>query len=418
LLLNMLVLILAALVASSFAAPTSFFGEQIVSVNITTQTDVKKLWNLLGPEVDVWSHDSILALGDNHIRVNSTIRQAIVAAGFQVKTVIADLQKIVEEELAGQLEANLNQSDFFTSYHSYAEIRTFVQQLASSSPLVTYIPSIGKSIEGRDIAAIRIFGGGQTTDSTPRVWFQGGQHAREWIAPATVLYIVNQLVQDYATNPNVKDLLNNIEFVIVPLCNPDGYEFARASNRLWRKNRRPVPPYYGVDLNRNWDVYWGKGEGSSPFPGSDVYRGTGPFSEPESAAISSLLKSLPNVIGAIDWHSYSQLILRPYGWTYQTCPQEKELSAMGTAWSAVIRSVSGIYYTSQTSSDLYLTDGAASDWFYEIGVVPAFTIELRDTGQYGFVLPPAQIKPTGAENYQGVLYYVTSIYQLFLQKKI
>jgi carboxypeptidase A1 len=103
-----------------------------------------------------------------------------------------------------------------------------------------------------------------------------GQHAREWIAPATALYMAHKLTSEFSEAQPVNHLLHNMEIVIVPIVNPDGYEYTRSGDRLWRKNRRinNGSSYMGVDLNRNWDIKWGQiSGGSSGNPSSEVYRG-------------------------------------------------------------------------------------------------------------------------------------------------
>jgi len=244
-------------------------------------------------------------------------------------------------------------------------------------------------------------------------FFQGGQHAREWIGPATVMYLISQLLENYGKDAIVTKLLDSMEFVIVPLINPDGYEWTHTNERLWRKNRRKnTGGSFGVDLNRNWNDHWG-GSGSSGVPTSDTYRGTSAFSEPESLHVSNFITSMDlqgNILAAIDFHSYSQLVLRPYGWTTANCPDNQALKILGDGISFEIQRNSAKRYTSQRSIDLYITTGSASDWFYQEGIWGAYTIELRDTGAYGFVLPPAQIIPTGNEIWASMLYFVNAVF--------
>jgi len=210
----------------------------------------------------------------------------------------------------------------------------------------------------------------------------------------------------------VTRLLSNVQFVIVPLSNPDGYEYAHTNERLWRKNRRKnTGGSYGVDLNRNWNDHWG-GAGSSGIPTSDTYRGTSAFSEPESLSVSNYISKNnmeDNILGAIDFHSYSQLVLRPYGWTTANSPDNTALKIIGDGVSYEIQRQSGYRYTSQRSIDLYITTGSASDWYYMEGIWAAYTIELRDTGQYGFLLPPAQIIPTGNEIWASIKYFSNTV---------
>jgi len=254
--------------------------------------------------------------------------------------------------------------------------------------------------------------GARSSSSVKRVWINGGQHAREWVGPSTVLYILEKLLTENTKDAVTTEILTKSQFVIVPLVNPDGYEYAWTNDRLWRKNRRNNGANsFGVDLNRNWDIQWGGG-GSSGDRNSDTYRGTAPFSEPESKVVSDYLKSnnlQKNIIAAIDFHSYSQLILRPYGYTNTNCPDEVRLKSLGATMATEIQKKYGLAYSNIKSIELYVTTGTAGDWFYAIGIVPSYTFELRDTGTYGFRLPTNQIIPTGEENWAAVKKFIITL---------
>jgi murein tripeptide amidase MpaA len=389
------------------AQVTRYDGHKVLRVTVENESQLQALQKVTDSlYLDIWSRDSALGIGANDIRVSSIEEESLIRALVPTTTtLITDVQKLIDDQTVTK---PYNQT-WFTSYHRYSEIVAFTQELAGKYPnIATFIPSIGKTVEGRDIPAIQITG---SKDPSPkRIWFQGGQHAREWIGPATVMYIINEMLTKYGTDDKVTQMVNSVEFTIVPLINADGYEFSQTSTRLWRKNRkRNSDGSYGVDLNRNWNDHWG-GEGSSPDPRSDVYHGTGPFSEPESKAASNYLDSIiPNVLAAIDFHSYSQLVLRPYGWTRTNCPDEKALKALGDGVRDAIYLVHQKTYVSQRAIDLYVTTGSAGDWFYQEGIWGAYTIELRDTGQYGFILPPSQIIPTGQEIWSSMLYFVETV---------
>jgi len=134
-------------------------------------------------------------------------------------------------------------------------------------------------------------------------------------------------------------------------------------------------------------------------------------------------KAQAPVIGAIDMHSYSQLILRPWGYTRTNSPDETFLKSVGDGMRDVIRSVGGVAYTSQKSIDLYVTTGTASDWFYDEEATEnnggfraaGFTLELRDTGRYGFLLPPTEIIPCGTEIYHAFVYYAQRVTEAPIQ---
>jgi len=409
---RLLLLFVALLVVGSFAEKTRFDGHRLVSAEISTEeqrTAVEKLG------LDAWSHDSNVVVGENHILLPPGLEGVLSDLGVPIlDTLIEDVQKIIDQQEAERKPAA--DGDFFTAYHVFEEIVFETKRLAEEhSSLVTYIPSIGTSIQGRDLVAVVIHGGPSSLTvqsrgafnvptSVPKIVFTGGQHAREWISPATVMYIFNELVTKYGTDDRVTELLNKVAIVIVPVSNPDGYDFAWTNNRLWRKNRRRNSGgSFGVDLNRNWDTHWG-GEGSSRSQPSDTYCGTGPFSEPESTAISTFSRGLGKVLAAVDWHSYSQLILRPWGWTRTPPPTDAALRLLGGHMREAIRETHGKLYVNEASWELYFTTGTASDWFFDkANISISYTIELRDTGRFGFVLPPAEIKPTGQESWEAAL---------------
>jgi carboxypeptidase A4 len=113
-----------------------------------------------------------------------------------------------------------------------------------------------------------------------------GVHAREWISPAVATYIIRELQKDTG-------LLNKMDFYVMPVLNPDGYEYSHTKDRLWRKTRslqrsanvtsttKRTRPCYGVDANRNWDSHWAE-RANVTDPCSHNYPGTKPFSEPET----------------------------------------------------------------------------------------------------------------------------------------
>jgi len=229
----------------------------------------------------------------------------------------------------------------------------------------------------------------------------------------------SNLVDDYnAKVDDVVNILENINLAIVPITNPDGYVYSWNTDRNWRKNRFPNGgTCYGVDINRNYPDHWGQG-GSSNLPCSDTYMGPSVASERETQNTVNYFKGFQQyapVYAAIDWHSYSQLVLRPYGWTMNDSPDETVLKAQGDAYAAAIASTSGRNYTSQKSIQLYVTTGTASDWFYgddatsgnkQNGIsyrAAGYTVELRPLNNPpGFQLPPVEIIPTGNENYVAV----------------
>jgi len=383
-----------------------FHGEKVVRANIQTQLQLQELNKL---DLDVWSHDSLLSVGTVDMRVNASDIEVMRSLGVDLEVFIGDLEALLSQEREDLINrTNELGASWYDAYHTYAEIVQHLQDIANSFPqLARYVATIGKSVQGMDIPALIVTA---TTSPSRRVFFGGGQHAREWIGPATAMYVTEQLIVKYSTDADVKRILDNFLFVLVPVINTDGYSYTWTTNRLWRKNRRAnAGGSFGVDLNRNWDDHWCE-IGGSTTPSSDTYCGTGPFSEPETRSASSFVLQYVPFNGAIDYHSYSQLILRPYGWTQTPPPNDAIPKAAGDGYAAAVRAVEGKIYTSQYAWQLYYTSGTSRDWFGSKGNIPrGYTIELRDTGQFGFQLPANQIIPTGEENFAAVKWFANHI---------
>jgi len=254
------------------------------------------------------------------------------------------------------------------------------------------------------------------------VYFQCLIHAREWISGAVCSYLADTLLKAYeGGDARVKHIFDNLEIVFIPFVNPDGYVYTWTNDRLWRKNRRPNPgsTCAGTDLNRNYPEMWGNGGGSTN-PCSETFEGSAAGSEVEVQNAIKYFNDLAAkqvVVAMIDWHSYGQLINRPWGWTPNDCPDEDVIRAIGDQYSADVFVVHNRTYVNQKAFQLYETSGTSRDYFYGNGSqfnninrgyrAVAWTIELRPTtARPGFELPPIEIIPTGQENYAGILNFL------------
>ena len=212
-----------------------------------------------------------------------------------------------------------------SGYHDYAEMVAEINALVAAKPAIAQKLSIGTSYEGRDMPLIKISDNVATDENEPEILFNAHQHAREHLTVEMALYILHLLIDGYGTDTRITNLVNSREFWIVPDMNPDGgeYDIATGTYRSWRKNRQPNAgsSNVGTDLNRNWSYQWGCCGGSSGHaPSSETYRGPSAFSAPETQRLRNFVNS--RVIGGaqqikahIDWHTYSQLVLWPYGYT-------------------------------------------------------------------------------------------------------
>ena len=296
-----------------------------------------------------------------------------------------------------------------TGYHSAESLEQDLRDLATSAPEIAELQQIGSSLEGRPIWALRI---GERRGSARKLMFMGCHHAREWIAVEVPFLLAKHLVTQANQSP-VKDWLQTGELWVAPMVNPDGHEFSRQVARLWRKNRRPnADGSFGVDPNRNYGYMWGtlNVSTSSHVPSDETYVGPRAFSEPETRAVRDVIaRELFRAV--ITYHSYSQLILYPWGYTDDPIVDvgdRTRMADLATTMHTLIKGVHGKVYTPQQSSQLYPTAGDTTDWTYGVYGVPSFTIELRPErfDQGGFILPPDQIQPTWEENKPAVLEFI------------
>ena len=391
--------ILGLLVLGSAPGAAPYDGHAVVRTLPQTQAEVEAVLELAS---DVWTErrpapgvglDVVVAPGD---------LASLELSGVDYEMVVEDLQTVVDAE-RDRLSAGAMQprADWFSEYRDLASIDAYFDMLADENPDRVTVVELGSSIEGRMIRALEIRGEGE---GQPAVFINGTQHAREWISPMVNMCVADRLLTAYETDSEVRALLDQVSIYVVPMVNPDGFEYTWTTERYWRKNRRDG---IGVDLNRNWAAGWGEEPGSSDDPESNNYRGTAPFSEPETAAVRDYVLARPEIASHVDFHAYSQLVLFPYSYTYDPPPMLDELRGWAYALSDILDEVHGIDYLPLYGPDFYFASGTAPDWtITELGSF-SFTIELRPAGaeqfELGFALPPQQIKPTCDEGLEATL---------------
>ncbi|KAJ8043775.1 Mast cell carboxypeptidase A [Holothuria leucospilota] len=203
--------------------------------------------------------------------------------------------------------------------------------------------------------------------------------------------------------------METFDYYIVPLLNVDGYAYSHSTDRLWRKNRSPnhFPRCIGTDLNRNYPNHWNE-EGASGNECDVCYRGDHESSEAEIQGIVNFLMELKvsgtEFLSLIDFHSYSQMLLYPWAYSANVGypPDYTDHSEAAAVGVSAIKSVYGTIYThGPVAKLLYSASGNSIDWGYaNLGAKYSYAVELRDTGEYGFLLPEDQIEPTGVETFE------------------
>ncbi|CAG2113811.1 unnamed protein product [Medioppia subpectinata] len=315
------------------------------------------------------------------------IKEELTQLNINFTVSIEDLQKAIEEERV-EHQKHSNETEFnFSRYHTYYEIMEFLENNVIKSDFVN-IDSIGKSFEGRKIPIIRI-SSDLKNNTKPVILIDSLIHSKEWVTGSTTLHIMNQLI----ANQSLRYLIENFEFNLIPIFNPDGYAYSWRSDRLWRKSRSfSITSFLcrGVDLNRNFETNFGTESDEELNSCSDYYSGDYPYSEPEVIAFREFTfkLSLTNRLKAyFSLHSFKQQILYPSDeYNQEFAENSTELQNLAQLAANAIHSHSESAY------------GSSIDWIHNhLKVKTSFEFKLRDLGEFGYLLPKEMIVPTAQE---------------------
>ncbi|MCA9507472.1 MAG: zinc carboxypeptidase, partial [Myxococcales bacterium] len=290
-------------------------------------------------------------------------------------------------------------------FHTYDEMYEDLKALESEYPDLASVFSIGKSVLGKDIWGIKISGKrSEAEELVPAIAYLGTHHAREHLSTEMPIMLAQKLLDEYHLDGNIKNLIDGNEVYIIPMVNPDGamYDIEGGRYKSWRKNRRSnANGSYGVDLNRNYGYGWGTG-GSSSNPYSEVYMGESAFSEPETQAVKEFFLAHENITIALSFHTFSELILYPWGGLYEGVGGEDEaiFKKMATDMAQMN------HYDPMQSSELYIASGDTCDWLYGELNVFCFTFELSPSSIWGggFYPGASVIDTVFDDNWEPILY--------------
>lgn len=286
---------------------------------------------------------------------------------------------------------------------TYDEIVAHLDNMATLFPsLITTKETIGQSIEDRDLWMVKISDNPNVNESEPEVLYTSLHHAREPAGAMTLLFYMYYLLENYDTDPFIQTLVDNSELYFLPVVNPDGYVFNETNSPTgggeWRKNRRDngVPGCMGVDPNRNYGYMWGLDDiGSSPDPCHWSYRGDSAFSEPEIAAVRDFCEDHEFKF-ALNYHTYGNLLLYPWGYTNDPSPDDELFFTFST-----LMTVDNLYDYGLGGDLLYPSNGDADDWMYGEQTTKekifSFTPELGSSND-GFWCMIDRIIPIAQEN--------------------
>ncbi|KAF2227105.1 zinc carboxypeptidase [Elsinoe ampelina] len=398
------------------SSPESFDGHKVFRVKTgKSLSHVREKLSSILPSWEAWNknvHSHIdLAVAPQHL-------PAFEGLGLDCTVMHENLGQSIKIESTPSSSLWKRQVDdlaWYDTYHPYDDHIQYWRDLQSSFPNQSEWISSGTSYEGRDLFGLHLWG--DSGPGKPAVLWHGTVHAREWISNMVVEYLTLQLINGYkSANPSVRTILDTYDVYVIPIVNPDGFVYAQTTNRLWRKNRQPPRPEknstcIGTDINRNWEFAWAPGTGgSSPDPCSQTYAGSAPSDSPENKGLDTLVRKLRDTTGLrlyIDWHSYGQYFLFPFGYNETALlPGLPKWTKTASLMSETIRDSKPDRLTTFTygpgGAVLYKSVGNSRDHVYAIGGAEfSWTIELPDTGRYGFVLPPELIRPTVEEAWTG-----------------
>ena len=357
----------------------------IVSIPVSSRAELNALMRRVNLDLVDTAGDHVTAC------VNPREIAALKAAGIPFKVTYEDALDLIQE--VRPLTSGVG------AYHTYDSVNQEMNAWATALPDVVKVAKIGASVEGRAINALTIQApGAAPLAERPKFLVMGLHHAREWISVEVPMALIKTLLTGWQSgDSNIKALLSSRTLTFVPIVNPDGLEYSQKSYTMWRKNRHKtwsMPGTNGVDPNRNYGFEF-VGSGSSSMAFSETYRGPAPFSEPETQAIRDLADR-EHFTASISYHSYSELVLFPWGYTENHCQDDGKFRKLATEMAAINK------YKPQTGADLYLVNGECDDYLYGKLGTWAYTIELARS----FIPKDSEIPNIVAPNVKAALHAI------------
>ncbi|MEE9441712.1 MAG: M14 family zinc carboxypeptidase [candidate division Zixibacteria bacterium] len=356
----------------------------------------------------------LLEGGYDIIQVSPDRSVKILAVADEIKILIDAFGAVIEiEDFENYQRQGLDMTKDMGGYRTLTQVEADLFIISYFFTDITRMDTIGYSLQGRPIIALKISDNVHVDEDEPEIFFNSLTHAREPIGMEVLMYFIEYLLNNQYS-PDISDLINNTEMWFVPVVNPDGYFYNESTNPdgggMWRKNLRDNGDgTFGVDLNRNWGFNWGYDNiGSSPSTGSETYRGTESFTEPESQVIRDfiLAHDFPVIV---NYHCYSNIYLIP--WDYR----EDLLIPDFANYAPMLDSLHefngyGVF------GSLYPVNGGVLDWQYgeqfEKKKVISFLPEVGPP-EWQFWPPTGEIENLCMENLEANRFFVREAQRLW-----
>jgi len=402
----------------------TYDGYQVLRVTPTSKDEVLFLRNLMftNNKLDFWEEPSkpgkstlVMVPPEMIARIQHELGEEHIHS----KIYLTNLREDIDREF-NRLSTKKNKAYDKTDFNTYEEILSELNRLARDACPAEFtceVDKVGETLYESDLVVFRIR---QPGVDKRAYWLDSAIHAREWLAPATNMYILDELLTGYGTNRRSTELLDGYDWHFMPIVNPDGYRYTWTEDRLWRKNLTPFDDWGcdGVDLNRNFDAsYWGE-EGVSDWPCMDTFCGPSAGSEIETQTVQKEFDRLGEggyLIGLVTMHSFGEMFMHPWGHTSDgfTCVRAEDHQDMFDVANATATAIAETYNTEWwygTSCEvIYATTGSTTDYAKEkSGVKYSYVPELR--GPF-FIVEPDQIEPSATEMFNGLYAMVNAIAQ-------
>lgn len=378
------IIVLTLFVFSMFSMYTHAQGVKFSKVKINLESNPNALIHLasLGVGIDHGqlregvSFTSDFSAAEVAIMKNNNIGHEVlvddVAADFHKRNKLAqkrglNLNTTGCNSKMGKVQNPLNFSlGSMGGYYTFNQMKADLDKMAQLYPnLISVKESLATTIDGNPIYYVRISDNPSVNESEPEVLYTALHHSREPASLSQLMYFMWYLLENYSKDPTVKHIVDNTELYLVPCVNPDGYKYNESTNPngggMWRKNRKKIGSYYGVDLNRNYGLGWGyDDQGSSSSSNSEAYRGPKAFSEIETSTIKSFCES-HNFLLALNYHTFGNLLIYPWGYKSAAFTPD---STLFDNYAQKLTADNQYLYGVGEKTVGYLVNGDSDDWMY------------------------------------------------------
>uniref|UniRef100_V5GJF2 Zinc carboxypeptidase A 1 n=1 Tax=Anoplophora glabripennis TaxID=217634 RepID=V5GJF2_ANOGL len=278
----------------------------------------------------------------------SEVHHLAERVGIDAEVMMENVQDYIDAE---ERPATYDTGFGWERYHTLSEINEWLVNLRDTYPEVVTLIEVNATYEGRTILGVKVQY--PTSNVSQSVFVESTIHAREWITSATTTYILNELLT--STNTTISELARKHVWYFFPVFNPDGFQFSHTTDRMWRKTRVPHSVLcIGADPNRNWDYHWGAA-GTSNSPCTEIYRGPEPFSEPSCRVMSEYIDGIADqLLAYISFHSFSQLLLIPFGYTHEHIGNYDKIYQIGLKSAEALAQRFGTQYRVELFTKLYI----------------------------------------------------------------